>query len=244
MSEDSRAVATTKKSAFNCPHCNAYAHQAWIKPDGTASQFHGEKINELVKMVGGFDTGGVSPALKIDPKTPQKPEIVNMVLSRCAHCTQMAIWVGEKMVFPSAKTVADPNPDMPTDVASVYREAASIFAKSPRASAALLRLAIQLLLVHLGEGGKNINADIRSLVKKGLDPRLQRAFDTLRLVGNDSVHPGEIDVNDNPQICEGLFKLINIVVEKMISEPKAIDELYELLPEEKKEHIRARDKDG
>jgi len=40
-----------------------------------------------------------------------------------------------------------------------------------------------------------------------------------------------------------LFKLINIIAEKMISEPREVEEIYNSLPENKKEQITQRDKD-
>ncbi|MGO8448128.1 DUF4145 domain-containing protein, partial [Rhizobium ruizarguesonis] len=75
-------------------------------------------------------------------------------------------------------------------------------------------------LQHLGEPGKNINEDIDSLVAKGLDDRIQKALDVLRVVGNEAVHPGTIELNDDQNTEESLFKFFNLIVEKMISDPK------------------------
>nr|WP_246787276.1 DUF4145 domain-containing protein [Rhizobium leguminosarum] len=124
-----------------------------------------------------------------------------------------------------------------------YDEARSIVQKSPRGAAALLRLAIQKLCKHLGESGKNINDDIASLVAKGLDYRIQKALDVLRVIGNEAVHPGTIDLNDDPNTAESLFKLFNLIVEKMISEPKLVEEVYASLPPEKLKQIEQRDKE-
>jgi hypothetical protein len=112
---------------------------------------------------------------------------------------------------------------------------------SPRGASALLRLAVQKLCKKLGENGENINQDIASLVRKGLDPRVQMALDVVRLIGNDAVHPGQIDLRDDRQTAEMLFGLVNLVCEKMISEPKHVDEVYAKLPESKRKAIEERD---
>lgn len=146
------------------------------------------------------------------------------------------------MIFPANILVEIPNGDLPDEIKEDYIEAANIVNDSPRGAAALLRLAIQKLCLNLGEEGKNINNDIASLVKKGLPERIQKALDTVRVVGNEAVHPGVLDIKDNREIAFALFKLINIISEKMISEEKEIDEIYNSLPEEKLEQIKNRDK--
>lgn len=66
-------------------------------------------------------------------------------------------------------------------------------------------------------------------------------LDTVRVIGNHAVHPGKINLDDQPQTAETLFRSVNIIAEKMIAEPKEIDALYESLPEKDKEQIAQRD---
>lgn len=146
------------------------------------------------------------------------------------------------MIHPKTTSIEPPSNDLPTDVRQDYEEAAQIVQQSPRAAAALLRLAIQKLCVHLGGSGENLNKDISNLVKAGLPQKVQQMLDTVRVIGNHSVHAGVIDLKDNPQTAEALFKLVNIVAEKMITEPQQIDALYDTLPEKDKEQIAKRDK--
>lgn len=133
------------------------------------------------------------------------------------------------MIYPDASGTMPANPDLSPEIQADYSEAASIVNHSPRGAAALLRLCIQKLCKQLGESGKDINADIASLVKKGLNPKIQKALDVVRVVGNNAVHPGELDLKDDKDTAVQLFKLINLIAEKMITEPKEIDGVYETL---------------
>jgi hypothetical protein len=56
------------------------------------------------------------------------------------------------------------------------------------------------------------------------------------------VHPGEIDLNDTPEIALQLFGLINIIVEDRITKPKEIEELYSKLPDGAKKAIEECDR--
>jgi hypothetical protein len=161
--------------------------------------------------------------------------------SLCAHCGKWSFWYAGKLIVPPEAPVEPAHPDLPQDCAAEYVEAREIFAKSPRASAALLRLCIQKLMPHLGESGKNINDDIKSLVSKGLPVLVQQALDYCRVVGNNAVHPGEIDLNDTPEIAQRLFEMINFVVEDRITRPKEIEALYAKLPAASREAIEKRD---
>ena len=131
---------------------------------------------------------------------------------------------------------------MDEDIKSLYLEAATVFIDSPKGATALLRLALQKLLKQLGESGENINKDIKELVSKGLSSKIQQALDILRVVGNHAVHPGQIDLNDNAEIALKLFQVLNFIADEMITKPKELEKLYDvIIPEDTKEHIKQRD---
>lgn len=198
------------KTAFNCPHCGAYANQVWC--DVYYGVSSGTNYLNRLKLV------------------------------ICTHCKEYSIWHDTKMTYPCVGAAPLPNSDLPNEIKSDYEEARTISLLSPRGAAAILRLAIQKLCKHLGEKGENINNDVANLVKKGLQPKIQKSLDIVRVVGNNAVHPGQIDLKDNPAIAEKLFSLVNIIADTMITQPKHIDELYDnTLPEDQKQAIDKRD---
>lgn len=170
-----------------------------------------------------------------------RAETPELRTSECVHCGGLSVWYNGSMLYPSSGNAPLPSADLPADILADYEEARSINTVSPRGAAALLRLAIQKLCKDLGEKGKNIDEDIAALVRKGLPVRVQQALDAVRVIGNEAVHPGTIDLRDSPEIAASLFGLVNFIVEKMITEPKEIDVLYAYLPESKKDAIKRRD---
>lgn len=145
------------------------------------------------------------------------------------------------MIYPRVVSAPFPNSDLPEDIKTDFEEARQIASLSPKGAAALLRLAIQKLCVHLKEPGKDLNTDIGSLVKKGLPVGIQKALDIVRVIGNESVHPGQIDISDDPATTAKLFELVNIIAAKMITEPNEINKLFDGLPDGKKAAIQKRD---
>jgi hypothetical protein len=168
-------------------------------------------------------------------------QIEKIYISYCECCWQCTIWYRGKMIFPDISPAPPPNGDLPEEIKEIYNEARSIVNRSPRGAAALLRLAVQKLCMYLRESGKNLNDCIANLVKKGLPDKIQKALDTVRVIGNNAVHPGQIDLNDNPELAYRLFELINLIAEWGITQPKKVEELYSKLPDSQKEAIKKRD---
>lgn len=160
--------------------------------------------------------------------------------SFCTRCKQCAYWIGTALIHPTSSSVPDAHQAMPQDCKADYDEARMIVAQSPKAAAALIRLALQKLMVHLGEKGKNLNDDIGNLVAKGLDVHVQQALDYCRVVGNNGVHPGAIVLDDSPEIAHLLFEMINLIVEDRIDRPARVQQAYMKLPQGARDAIEQR----
>jgi endogenous inhibitor of DNA gyrase (YacG/DUF329 family) len=250
------------RNEFNCPHCGAHSSQTWftlaaepIEKGGTPnipdadcipsikanSSLEEEVKQSIVQWAKRMENGLVF--IERDQQGQYLHNTVyNLYLSKCFTCEKCSVWVHDSLLFPKKIYIVPPNPDLPDNVSRDYEEAGTILDMSPRGSAALLRLAIQKLCIHLGESGENINKDIASLVKKGLDPRVQQALDVVRVIGNNAVHPGHMDITDDKDIARTLFRLVNLIAEKMISEPKHVQSLFDSLPEGTRKQIEKRDK--
>jgi len=94
----------------------------------------------------------------------------------------------------------------------------------------------------LGQPGRDINQDIKALVEAGLPARVQQALDSVRVIGNEAVHPGVLDLRDDPKMATALFELVNFIADKMLTEPREIESIYASLPESKLDGIKQRDK--
>ena len=164
-----------------------------------------------------------------------------LTVSKCRHCYELSIWIEGSLVYPAQITVEDPNDDMPDEVKKLYRESAQILPISPRAAAALLRLGLQILLGAVGGDDKNINNDIKKIVASGVESETQRALDILRVFGNNGTHPGEINLDENPDLVHSMYRLMNYVTDSLITRKNQINELFEGLPEGIKNQIESRD---
>lgn len=171
-----------------------------------------------------------------------RQSIRGLKCAHCTHCNNYSLWIEYSMIYPSEIAVESPNPDLPEEVKNDYIEAANIMNQSPRGAAALLRLSIEKLVNGLDAKGKDLNAKIGDLVTKGLNHKVQKALDVVRVIGNEAVHPGQIDLSDDTETAEVLFKLVNVIAEGMITQPKEVDTLYnDLVPESHKKGIEKRD---
>lgn len=209
-----------KKQAFSCPNWWAIAKQDWSYLE------RGEEMWIVTK-------------------------------SKCHNCDKLWIWFTDstiryqwyydwddedfQMIYPKKISVPLPNEDLEDDIKNDYLEAANILNDSPRWAGALLRFALQNLMIQLWEEWKNINDDIWELVKKWLNPTIQKALDSVRIIWNEAVHPWELDLKDDVETVTKIFWLINVIANALISIPKQIEEDYWTLPESKIEWVKNRD---
>jgi Domain of unknown function (DUF4145) len=223
-----------KGRRFSCPHCHALTGRTW-SAEGVAVRLPSDR----------------SPSSAVE-------------IERCQACGGTTLWLGligggtqiggeylrtnlhltgnPELIWPPTLSAPPANPDLPDGMRRDFEEARSIVDASPRGAAALLRLVIQKLCKDLGATGRDLDADIAQLVdEQDLRPAVQRMLDVVRVVGNNAVHPGQMDLSDDRATATALFELVNRIVDELISEPKRLDALYSQLPEAARQHIEQRD---
>jgi len=206
-----------RKEVFSCPYCHITATHIW---------------HDIYKEVHSYRSGA---PIKTTVNIPE------LFISICTHCKKQTLWYNKEIIYPFTPQAPLPHKDMPSDVKEDYLEAREIVDKSPRAAAALLRLALEKLLPQIGATGNDINDKIASLVRKGLDEHTQQSLDIVRVIGNQAVHPGQIDLKDDLKTALLLFEIINLIIENKISHPKKINTFYQNLPDKLRQQIFRRD---
>ncbi len=266
MSQSKVPAPSVTLTSFACPHCGAHATQHWFytyvgrisgeKPipaiiapdmieqiDRDISATRDEKQREVLsgfaqhfrRLLRG------EPFIKKSDQAPYGPPCLeNIFISQCYTCGKPAIWLHDRLIYPPTMTGPSPNPDLSEDVQRDYQEARQILDISPRGSAALLRLAVEKICIELGAEGRTIEQRIAWLVAKGLPVEVQQALDAVRVIGNEAIHPGQVDIRDDRETASKLFDLVNFIAYDRITRPKQIAGVYDMIPEGKRKAIDER----
>lgn len=141
------------------------------------------------------------------------------------------------MNYPLSSSAPMPQEDMPDEAKDDFMEARDVLDASSRSATALLRLALQKLIWHLDEGGEAVDDSIENLKRKGLDAKIQKALNSVRVIGAEAVPPGQIDPRDDIETALILFNLVNLTVNSLITQPRKVDEILEKLPNSEKEDV-------
>lgn len=204
------------KDAFNCPLCGVYAHQTWYSDVAYGKG----RTGALGQHVSDFDN-----------------YFEGLSVSICSHCKKEVLWYKENILLPRKMTVPAPSKDVPQRIRDIYIEAGKVHIDSPRASGALMRLALELLLQDYYKNDLKLNENVNKLKETKIPDELIKALTILRVNGNDIMHTGEIAIFENKEDALYLFYLFNMIVEELITRPKKLDESYNRIPESKRKQV-------
>jgi hypothetical protein len=199
--------------AFECPHCGAFAQQTW-----TTHRFSPPNSD-------------LSLPLRDNPAS-----------AFCGVCEGQSIWLEDKMIWPFRAVGPVAVEGMPDDVRACYDEARRVYPISPKSAGALLRLALEKLIVPAGSKQRIDDAIGRLVAAKAIEEHVQQMMDALRIVGNSAVHPGFIDLDEAPETASFLFELLNMIVVETITKKQRVGKLYATLPPDKLKGVEDRAK--
>ena len=207
-----------------CPHCGAKTQQKYM------NKFIGTYQYTLTTK---------SYPKHISTHETNKTEIKDISMLQCTACEKYIIFNRETQIYPIIANIEDPNPDMPEDIKKDYDEARNIYNLSVRGSCALLRLALDKLLIYLDIKGKTLFNKINAYCDRfEPDETMKQALHSIRIVGNESVHPGTFNVEDNKDIALLLFEILNDIAYEHITKKKKREEMFKKLPENTIKNIK------
>lgn len=164
----------------------------------------------------------------------------SVIHCHCPSCERMIVWlychpaqpVGKHsqppfqyLVLPRAISRKPIPPDVPARFAQDYSEACLVLADSPKASAALSRRCLQLLLLDVAQTKERDNlAKQITEVLPSLPTYIRELLDALRAIGNFAAHPlksthtGEI-IEVEPGEAELLLDVLEMVFDFYFVQP-------------------------
>jgi hypothetical protein len=230
---------------FSCPHCNAVAHQDWyslfLKPENATEVV--VLTLEALMLAKGSERDQFFQHLKDNvlayeyQEHPRnlKVKLLNLHVSRCYNCKGFTVWVRDRLVFPvrgdePAEIVVEgefeeveehvEEDGEDEEVSEDFEEAAAILNKFPRGAAALTRVCIQNMMPLLEQTGKNLDENISSLVRKGLEVEIQQAMDVLQVVRKSPLQTTDFDLKEENETAKQFFNSLERILERrMLKKP-------------------------
>jgi Domain of unknown function (DUF4145) len=229
--------------AFNCPHCEALARQFWfsvhadpLKSDEKPLLATAETVKTLTfgnneedqrdrKLKWAEQMASGRPFLEVHREFRSR-DVQNVSISYCFNCNQMCLWVYDQLVWPRREAFPEPQLHAPPNLRRESEEASQTLEATPRGAAALLRIAIAKLCKELGVSGESPNDGITLFVREDVDARVQKVLDAARIIESNAMRPDQIGLGEDRATAEILSGLVNLICEKMIMEPRHLQEVY------------------
>jgi hypothetical protein len=206
-------------ASFDCPHCEAHAQQTWY--DAGRAENNTDAIDARLDVAVCFACGG------------------RTVWRALSVYSFGRVIDDHQMIYP-ARNLEGPAPhaDLPESLLPIYEEARGCLGVSPRAASALVRLTLEGALSDLYADAGNLNEMIGAAAAAGLPETVVNAMDVLRFSGNQSIH--ELRSDDTVETATALFAILNIVIERLVTQPRQIAELHAAMPDGVREGIERR----
>ena len=231
------------KQSFTCPRCGVLAQQKWYP----LLYDPGDWIAQISEWARAISTKWardlltvrdypLGPFLSQVSKLPSDLSPViesnnHLYIAFCQHCDGFTLWLGDAMIYPQVGGAPPPHEEMPPRVRELYEEARGVLPASPRASAALLRVALEGLLEEAGYRQGRLADRLEKAREDGkLSPDTYKLAETLRYAGNAAAHyePWKINPSqgeEDREMVYHLFVFVNYVTDELIAKPRQIGEM-------------------
>jgi hypothetical protein len=228
-------MSVVRESRFSCLRCGTFSYHEWVNLEVSArTEYFSQVMYSDAADRFYIDSDGL--------RAEDRDVMIGVwSSSTCAACLASTVWRDDEVVYPRSSPIPPAHADMPTDAATLYEEARQVFPHSRRASAALARATLELLLrEHTQDQDTRLDGLIANLHGQ-VQESLWKFLTAIRVVGNDVLHGG-VDEGlvvvyldgESDEVAEPLFAAINSLVEQLITQPRKADELYMRLPEGKR----------
>jgi len=120
-----------------------------------------------------------------------------------------------RLIYPLTEHASSLPPEVPNEYRSLYNEASAVLPISPRASAALARTLLEMILVNQGAPkSKDLFAQIEWCLTQGVPTYISESLDDVRKVGKFAAHFKQNACNGEVlevEPGEAEFVLVNVV---------------------------------
>ncbi len=239
------------KQSFTCPQCGVFAQQKWYPllydRENRISEIS-RRAHDVLSYRGTLTIHGYSYSVDKEFLTQVSglPSHLKQVIESqnhlniafCQHCGGFTLWLGDAMIYPLLGEAPPPHEEMPPRIRKLYEEARGVLPASPRASVALLRVALEGLLEEAGyRQGRLADRLERAYEDRKLSKDTYELAESLRYAGNAAVHyePWKIDPSEgeeNREKVKGLFDFVNEVTEELFARPRRLKEIARKINEE------------
>lgn len=137
------------------------------------------------------------------------------------------------LIYPKISSILiEPNTDMSDEEKNLFNQAKNIFDQSPKSAGSLLRTVLESILKRsFNMNNKKINLwQIlnKHNVKEKLGELILSICNTCRLIGNSAAHSEKLNYqSEDKDKVELFFKLINMIANKLITQPLKEKELLD-----------------
>jgi len=241
------------KKSFTCPRCGVVARQEWhlllYDPENRINEISKQAhviLTQRTLTIFGYSYSVDEKFLTQVSKLPSHLKRViesnnRLTIAFCHHCGGFTLWLGDAMIYPRGGEAPPPHKEMPPRIRELYEEARGVLPASPRASAALLRVALEGLLEEAGYRQQRLADRLEKAREDGkLSARTYKVAETLRYAGNAAVHyePWKINPSqgeEDREMIHRLFVFINDITEELIAKPRLDEEAIRKINERVRE---------